>query len=494
MFKKIIQPNNWKFWISVSIFISLIQLVISINYNNLSYEKPFLKVGDGFDYVASSNAYLINNEFTFFKSTEWGDRSNLIHQKEFDKSLYYAYRSPGYAFVLVPVFKMFYYNDALSIVVFLQTVFYGIAIYLLGLISIGLFGVKKLFYWIFFIGLISPGLHFWNIYIYTESFATSFLITSIFLLIKGLESKNKLYFLFAGLALTESIMLRPFLAPLIAIFPIVIWTKFGLKMSLTYIFIYLSTFIVIDGFWTYRNFIKTNEFIPLAATTKFHKYRNKAFLKHLEIYHELGMHFSYNAWFFSKDDKRKVLEVLPEKLFHDFKDIQKIKKAKEYYIKSMDTLRTKGQRVIFELKSIKLQTEILNEYRLNNNSNWFTSRIGSAKILLNNGTINVFPSNEKINIISSRIQLALNNLIYYFGILATFIAFYRFRKNSLLLSIIFIPTFLFLLFTLVNAAETREMFIPSFFILLFALEFLHFIFSKKRYVIFSVLILLLIFF
>ena len=108
MFKNLIKPSNWKFWILVSIIFSFIQFKISLDYNNLDYDKPYLKVGDSFDYIASSNAFILNDEFTFFKTTEWGEKSNLINQKDFDKSLFYSYRSPGYAFILVPLYIVIY--------------------------------------------------------------------------------------------------------------------------------------------------------------------------------------------------------------------------------------------------------------------------------------------------------------------------------------------------------------------------------------------------
>jgi hypothetical protein len=488
MYKNIIQPNNWKFWIPISILFSFLQFNLSINYNKLDYKQPYLKVGDAFDYISSSNAYILNNNFTFFKSTEWGEKSNLIYQKDFDKSLYYSYRSPGYAFILIPLLKVFNYNTALSFVIYFQFLLYGISIYFLGLISIKLFQKKLIFYLVFLTGISSLVLNFWNIYLYTESFAFSFLIISIFLLLLGVESKNSWYFFFSGIALTESIMLRPFLAIMIGVFPFVLLFNFGLKSSLKYIIIFVSTFIIIDGFWTYRNFIRTNEFIPLASTMKYHKYRNKAFLEHLEIYHELGIHFDYNAWFFKKEDTRKVFDVLPKRLFSDQEDTSKILRAKDYYLRSKDQSYSHEKRSCFEYKSFQIQKKIISDFKNKNNSTFLTSRLGSSKILLNQGTIDVFTRYPILNIISNRIQKSLNNLIYYIGIMSSFIGIYRFRRNVLILSILFIPVFIFLFFSIINGAETREMFIPSFFMMLFGIETLVSLFYKKRWIIFLILI------
>jgi hypothetical protein len=328
--------------------------------------------------------------------------------------------------------------------------------------------------------MFSIGLNFWNIYLYTESFAISFLIISIFLLINGLETKNKWFFLVAGIALTECIMLRPFMAPCIIIFSLLICSNFGFKKSIIYVFIYLSSFILIDGLWTFRNFIKTKEIIPLAATTKFHKYRNKAFLEHLDLHLEMGIPFSFNSWFFLIEDSRKVTQVFSHKVFHKSNNIKKMEKAKDFYLKSLNKNLPKLKKANYEFKSMILQREVLDEYKIYNKSNWFTSRIGTSKILLNQGVIDVFKPKTTINFFSNQIQQILNNLINYIGLFSVFIALYRFRKNALILSILFIPIFIYLFFTITNLAETREMFIPSFFMMLFALEFLHFLYYQNK--------------
>ena len=198
MDKTIFNPLNWKFWIIFSILISFGHFYLSINYNGLSFEKPFIKTGDSFDYISSSNAFLINDEFTFFKTSEWVDKSNLIDDGDYDKSLYYAYRSPGYAFILVPLLKNFYYNSALKYTVILQVLCYGIAVYLLCLISYKLFKNKNVFHFTFLLLSLSLGANFWNVYIYTESFAISFLIYSIFFLLIGLDSSKLVWYFLSG--------------------------------------------------------------------------------------------------------------------------------------------------------------------------------------------------------------------------------------------------------------------------------------------------------
>ncbi len=481
MIKTILNPFYWKFWIIISILVSIGHLFISINYNGLSFEKPFIKTGDSFDYITSSNSYLINKEFTFFKTTDWIDKSNLVKNEDYDKPLFYAYRSPGYAFILTPLLKFCWYSNALKYTVFLQVILYGIAIYLLCLISYKLFKNKKIFYITFLLLSISLGSSFWNVYIYTESFAFSFLIFSIFCLLIGFDSNKLVWYFFSGFFLSESIFLRPFLAPLLIIHLVLIIWKNGFKKSFLSMLLYLMPFIIIDGFWTIRNFSKTNEFIPLASTTKYHFYRNKAFLEQLNLYHYLGKPFSCNGWFFENKNLNKIENVYPKKFLSSNEVKVKMLLAKEYYLKSISRSLSKHIRGNYEYKSYKIQNSLLKKYKEKYELNSFHTRFYSAKILLNQGTINGFKNFPKFNKALNYFQKIWNNFVFYFGFFSLFVGIYRFKNDLFKLSIIFLPIFLFLFFSLSNIAETREMFIPSFFMLLFAVEFSSFLILKKMW-------------
>jgi len=482
MFKTIFNPLNWKFWIFISISISFLHLSISLFHHDLPYDKPFLKTGDSFDYIASSNSYIINKEFVFFKTTEWEDRTSLIDQKEFDKSLYYAYRSPGYAFILIPLLKVFYYNTALKYIVILQVVFYGIAVYLLSLITLNLFNKRKVFYIIFLLLSISLGSSYWNVFIYTESFAISFLIFSVFTLFIGLQRKSYFLFFLSGLFITESILLRPFLAPILLVHTYLIIREYGFKKSILTLIIYLIPFTLIDGGWTIRNFVKTKELIPLAATTKYHRYRNKAFLKQADTYITIGIPFSFNAWFFNNDTLKSPVNIYPEKLFTIKNTPNEMLNAKKFYIRSLDRTISRGERAMFESRSLKIQTAFLEDFKDENKFTFLTSRLNTLGVLLNQGPIDLLQIDSKLNDTLNYSQKILNNFIYYFGLIATIIALYRFRKNLKILGLIFIPLFLLSFFSLINLAETREMFIPSFFMLIFAVELMSSLFEKKKWI------------
>ena len=239
--------------------------------------------------------------------------------------------------------------------------------------------------------------------------------------------------------------------------------------------------MVIDGIWTIRNFSKTDELIPLASTTKYHLYRNRAFLKQLDLYHYLGLPFSCNGWFFDDKNLSNIENVYPKNFLSTNEIKVKMLLAKKYYLKSISTSLDKLNRGNYEYKSFKIQNTLLDDYNEKYSVNWMNTRFYSAKILLNQGAISVFKKLPILNKSLNYFQTIWNNFVFYFGFLSLIIAFFRFKNNRFILSIIFLPIFLFFFFSLFNVAETREMFIPSFFMLLFAVEFSFYLVLKKMW-------------
>jgi hypothetical protein len=105
----------------------------------------------------------------------------------------------------------------------------------------------------------------WDHTLLSDSFATSFLIISFYLLTEFTLRNQMRYLLMAGFWLTWSIFIRQIGILFIPVFPIIwwAWRKDSFKSFVKHGLLFITPFIVFISLWTYRNYEKEKVFVPL---------------------------------------------------------------------------------------------------------------------------------------------------------------------------------------------------------------------------------------
>lgn len=243
-------------FIGIALLCNLVFFHFGLERVGVTWEIPVKISGDASDYVESTENLLKGDGFTFFKTSE--DRAFVSNfaPESFSKPVFYAFRSPGFAFFYLPLRLIFSQSTSLLLLLFLQVILTAVAKYCLARIAQMLTGSKVAFVITFLIACSTPYFTQYNNLLLTEAFAFSFLVFFIFFLLKVQTFKshilnNMSYWLYftSGLFLTIAIMLRPFLAmflPFVGIYLIFqffrnykILFKIGVAFYLSFIFYHL---------------------------------------------------------------------------------------------------------------------------------------------------------------------------------------------------------------------------------------------------------------
>ena len=308
---KLNQPLKSKFiWIGLSIISSFIFFHFGLSTFGASWDSPVKIKGDTFDYIDSVERLLNGKDFSFQKTNEDTEFvSNFSDKTQFNKSVYYTFRSPGFAFFYYPLRLFLSKGHALIAFLILQILITSLAKYVISIVGLMISKQKWVFYCIFLTLNITPYFVQYNNLILTESLGFSFFSFTLFFTFKSFNDlnnqHNKSFYInlfLGGLCLAITIMLRPFIAiflPIIGFSFILKYWK-NLKLFLTVSSVYFSSFIIIDGIWVVRNYNYTNQIIPLAGTLEFQDHKHKSLIK-------IGL--SELARIISKDNLRSLARV-----------------------------------------------------------------------------------------------------------------------------------------------------------------------------------------
>ena len=173
--------------------------------------------------------------------------------------------------------------------------------------------------------------------------------------------------------------------------------NFSFKKSILFVLIFLSSFIVIDGTWTIRNYFKTNEFVPLASTMKYHTFMNKALLEHMLVCENIGYSFDFKGWFNNENDLRCSKDIFPLEFLPNKKSIEIMDAAKKEYWLSIDNSLSEFQKAKHEQESLLKQSELLSSYLKKYPFTWFFSRLKILHIMLTPSALSLYPSCTILN-------------------------------------------------------------------------------------------------
>ncbi len=174
-------------------------------------------------------------------------------------------RMPGLG-VIYLLFRLFFENNTvLNIILILQWLASGLAIFTLALMISRIVKRESAFYFVFFLFLFTHYVYFWNNWLLSESFAMTFFIFAIHFLNRFLVLDQKKYLFWAGFFFTWCVFIRPvFLLfyGLSAIFLLIyfIREKRGFKQIFTHAVAFFLLFCILDSAWIIRNWKVKNKF------------------------------------------------------------------------------------------------------------------------------------------------------------------------------------------------------------------------------------------
>jgi hypothetical protein len=312
--------------IFIIFIINLLFFHFGLEPNGLSWDNLYKIEGDAIDYVQSAENLLKGKGFTFFKTSEDTEFvSNFVTHNDFNLSIYYAFRSPGFVFFYLPLRVFFRQHFALIGFLFLQIIITAISKYYIAKIAQLISSSTKVFWLILIMVNITPYFVQYNNLLLTESLGFSFLVFGVYLCIKNHTVKHtSMSLALSGLFFTIAFMLRPFLA----VFPLAIASYlfikhfYNLRFALKQIILFITPIILITGIWTVRNYIHTKKIIPLANTLGFQDHKHLAFFEIKKLSLEMGysdIWFDRNSpvyWYVNQNDIRNAKEIFNKENKH----------------------------------------------------------------------------------------------------------------------------------------------------------------------------------
>jgi len=221
--------------------------------------------------------------FTLLRNPEWhpnfssgalaifgGDTLTYYYPVEqlLESGQYYGMcRMPGILPVYFPLRLLFSEVIAHQFIVILQLVFSSIATVLLAILSARIFQTQRAFFICIILSCITTFIAIRDIYLLSDSFCISSLITSFYFLSQYLTSKSKTQLIYSGIFLAWAIFLRQITLlaiPVAGIF-LLIEYKQAIHKTLTAFLILMLPVVSALGTWTVRNQLTYGRTVVLVA-------------------------------------------------------------------------------------------------------------------------------------------------------------------------------------------------------------------------------------
>lgn len=196
---------------------------------------------------------------------------NLLRYGHYTHSLShlpaYAGRMPGYG-AIYGLFRLFLSPvHAYDVVVLAQMALALIALYYLGLLTYRLTSRQSVAYVVMLLHAVSPYGAQADLFLLTESFAASALLIGTYYCLLGLTLPNRGNLLLAGGWLTWVVFLRPYMAPLLGLWPVIYicynYRQLAWQQLLQPVALLILPFLLVDSAWTARNWLVIRQFTPL---------------------------------------------------------------------------------------------------------------------------------------------------------------------------------------------------------------------------------------
>ena len=454
------QPERWIFWIAIAIFIKTLFFLYKLfeaPLLNITYQGSFaIGGGDTFSYIEPIENLLSNGTYSD------------------------DYRMPGYGGIYFMLRLVFNQPWSLNILVILQLALSSVSVYALGLIAKAIFKNNSSFYISFIIYLASAYVSLFDSFLLTESFCTSSLILSVLFFINYYQSNNIYFLLPSGFFITWSIFLRPTIAPLLILFILFIFIKKILDKSTAWksLFYFLLPFILADGLWMARNYMKYKKIYPLTRTIYYSSAYDDYYVKLADFVSSFGgsiVHWNPGAemcFFIPPPDyiKKKADAVLPEYIYTSKFNYDSLVMIKNYIHEINDTTAPE-KRKKYLTPVVKRK---LNDYRISIKEEkpflyYVTSRLKLLKtFFVHSGTYNLFAKvSFELNKLEWGIKLVYSLLYIFvvsFGFMGSLLMLLKVQSKNEVLMVLVAMCGLYhaLVFPLVLKMDQYRYFVPGY--------------------------------
>lgn len=254
-------PYNWRFWLSFALFARIVIAVIELYTTKVPRVIPGVW---GF-WDGDTKEYLLPID-------------NLIKYGHYNPD----FRMPGYGVFYFPLVLLFSKTVAYNILIVFQLVCAALSSYLLALTALQLFKKKAFFYITFFIYATTIYSFYAELFLLTDSLATSFLVMSAFCFVSYFKNQKSSRLIYSGAFLTGVIFLRPVYCLLLIFFAIILFVNLIRQKHkvIVPVLCFISVFAVCDGSWMFRNYLHYKRIFPLTREV-FYTIDNVSYLTRL---------------------------------------------------------------------------------------------------------------------------------------------------------------------------------------------------------------------
>lgn len=237
-----IKISNYPFWIFLAIAVKGVFFWSQV-YSNYNETSPLF----GY-YTHDSGEY-------------YGSVNTFLETGHYEPDI----RMPGLGIIYLFLRFIFDNNTTLNIILILQWLLSGFAIYVLALTISRIAKRESVFYCVFFLFLLTHYVYLWNNFLLSESLCMTFFIFAIYFLNRFLVLDRKKYLFWAGFFFTWCVFIRPVFLMFYGLATLFLLAYFirekrGFKAIFAHGVAFLLLFGVLDSAWIIRNWTVKNKF------------------------------------------------------------------------------------------------------------------------------------------------------------------------------------------------------------------------------------------
>lgn len=303
-------PDNWLFWISLSLAMKLALFLFFLKF--FTPAQPADLVGFWGATTNDTVGYLQPIE----EALSFRDPLRVFDDRMFGYGLpYLAFRW----FLAKPA--------ALNAVIVAQLLISSLSVYLLALLALRLFGSLRSFLFTFFGYFMVPIVSYYDVVALTESFSTSALILGVHFLF---TSRSRRQLALSGACLTWCVFLRPVFMPVVALCLLYILVdvhRVEYKKPLSCAILFLAPLILAESVWIVGRYEKgaTSDFVVPPALASLYLDEAKHSLALIGFLNAIGEDWQVNPWFYSRPIAPGVNCIVETSRF-DCRDIENLQR------------------------------------------------------------------------------------------------------------------------------------------------------------------------
>ncbi|NTW21961.1 glycosyltransferase family 39 protein [Candidatus Falkowbacteria bacterium] len=161
-------------------------------------------------------------------------------------------RPPGYPVFLAVLYKFF--GQGKQMVIFFQVLLSTLTVWLTFWLSRLLTGKDKTALWAAALVALYPLFIYYNLFLYSETYAVVLFLLSLIFLLKGAKSNDRRMFFWSGLAFVFFFLTKPIFAPAGALYVAFVWLALPRGAALKSLALFMLPIVLVWGAWIGRNY------------------------------------------------------------------------------------------------------------------------------------------------------------------------------------------------------------------------------------------------